>query len=110
VPFLAFFWSSSIQILALLQSIPSKFGVTREYPILTVSLTVVFTTSSPFALNQRDNSLRDLVNGRSLMQSLNSSGVIFPSSIRVSSAWLNPITAGFLLDLPIQSLLFEGRP
>ena len=43
VPFFAFFWLNSIQILALLQSIPSQFGVTRQYPLLTVSLTLLLT-------------------------------------------------------------------
>jgi hypothetical protein len=43
VPTFAFFWLNSIQILALLQSIPSQFGITREYPALTVSLTLLLT-------------------------------------------------------------------
>jgi hypothetical protein len=43
VPFFAFFWLNSIRILALLQSIPSQFGVTRQYPLLTVSLTLLLT-------------------------------------------------------------------
>ena len=61
-------------------------------------------------LNQRDNSFRDIVDGRSFRQCFDSFGVILPSSIWVSSAWINLINAGFFHDLPIQCLLFEGRP
>jgi len=43
VPTFAFSWLNSIQILALLQSIPSLFRITREYPVLTVSLTLSLT-------------------------------------------------------------------
>jgi len=43
VPTFAFFWLNSIQILALLQSIPSQFGSTGAYPVLTVSLTLSLT-------------------------------------------------------------------
>jgi len=40
VPTFAFSWLNSIQILALLQSIPSLFRITREYPVLTVCMAV----------------------------------------------------------------------